>query len=64
MKVIKVLKALGYGCFTTDCGNYTWDFDTNGIDGVLVSDETGEVLKIVSDTRDDHENVLSFTVED
>ncbi|MFU0833946.1 MAG: hypothetical protein ACFWUC_13550 [Oscillospiraceae bacterium] len=64
MKRINVIKDIGYGCFKTDCGNLTWDFDANGVDGVLINEENGQIYKIISDERDDEDNVKWFVVKE
>lgn len=52
----------GYGNFETDQGKFLWDFDTNGIDGILI-DSDGRVNKIISDERDNNDEVVVFFVE-
>jgi hypothetical protein len=63
MDRINVIDDLGRGCFKTDCGNLTWNFDKNGIDGVLINEENGQIYKIISDERDHEDNVKVFVVE-
>lgn len=62
MKRIEVISNNGYGIFETSEGKFIWDFDTNGIDGVLM-DSNDCVYKIISDERDDNDEVLVFFVE-
>jgi hypothetical protein len=63
MERIHVIDNIGRGCFKTDCGNLTWNFDANGVDGVLINEENGQIYKIISDERDDEDNVKVFVVE-
>lgn len=61
---ITVIEDMGYGSFKTDIGDLTWDFDTNGIDGILVQNDNDCVYKVLSDERDDNDNVIAFIVEE
>lgn len=62
MKKIEVISTDGYGGVETNIGKLTWDFDTNGVDGILI-DENNQIYKIISDERDSNDEVTVFFVE-
>ena len=50
------------GSILTVEGVFNWDFAENGIDGILVSENTGEVYRVIGVERDEDETVMTILV--
>ena len=50
------------GSILTVEGVFNWDFAENGIDGILVSEVTGEVYRVIGVERDEDDMVVTISV--
>ena len=51
------------GSILTVEGVFNWDFAENGIDGVLISEETGEAYRVIGVERDEDDMVTAIMVD-
>ena len=51
------------GSILTDEGIFNWDFAEDGIDGILVGEDTGKVYRVIGVERDEDDMILTITEE-